>query len=303
MKRILTILALALPALLLAQAKVGQSVAQFLEMPVSARAEGMSGSFISVSDDISAIIYNPAGMAWQLSRQACFTHSVLYADMSHEFGAVSMPMAGGVMGVFFVGLNAGEMDETTPLYPEGTGRTFTAGDLSIGLSYSTRLTDRFAVGINAKYLGEYLADIHAHGWAMDIGTMYKTAFKDVRLGMKLSNFGPDIEFIQESAPLPMAFHFGAAGELIKNSTHRLTLDAEGSHPSDNLEKFQFGTEYAFKEMAFVRGGIKLNYDAEKFTLGAGVKYPVAGMFVRADYSFTYMEKLEHVHRFTLGAQF
>jgi len=298
-----TILLMILPVAVFGQAKVGTAVAQFLEIPFSARAEGMGSAFIAVADDISAVCYNPAGLAWQTRRQVAISHTLLYAGIHHDFGAFSMPAAGAVVGISFVSLYTGEMIETTPYMPEGTGRTFAAGDLAVSATYSRLLTDRFSVGLNLKYIGEFYADVHAHGWAMDIGTIYKTAFKDLRLGMKLSNFGPDLKFIQQSGPLPMAFHFGMAVEIINNSMHRITLDAEGSHPNDNLEKFQAGMEYAYKEFAFLRGGIKYQYDSDLFTLGGGVKLPIGGLMSRIDYSFTYMRDLESVHRFGLGAEF
>ena len=297
------IVVIVLPVLVFGQAKVGTAVAQFLEIPASAHGEGMAGARVGITDDISSIYYNPGALAWQNRRQFVISHSMLYAGISHDFAAFTMPAMGGVIGVSAITLYTGEMEETTPYQPEGTGRTFSAGDLALGVSYSRFLTDRFSVGVTAKYLGEYYADVHAHGWAMDIGTIFKTAFKDIRLGMMLSNFGPDLKFISQSAPLPMCFHFGAAGEIINTAPHRLTLDVEGSHPNDNLEKFRAGLEYAYNEMFFIRAGGKLQYDSDLFTLGAGFKIPVGATRFAVDYSFTYMRHLESVHRISVGAEF
>jgi len=301
--RWLLIIMIFIPALLFGQAKVGTAAGQFLEISPSPRAEGMSSAFIGVADDISAVYYNPAGLAWQGLKQFAFSHTLLYAGISNDWAAFSMPAAGGVMAISASVLNAGEMDETTPYHPEGTGRTFGAGGLSAGITYSRMLTDRFSVGINVKYISEFLADITATTWGMDIGTYYRTAFKNVRLGMILSNFGPDLKYIQQSYPLPMSFHFGAAGEIINNDTNRLTVDLEGAHPNDNLEKFQLGFEYAYREFAFLRGGYKIQYDSDRFTLGGGVKMPLGGLFAKADYSFTYMKYLPAVHRFSIGMEF
>ena len=294
---------LLLPAVMFGQAKVAQSVAQFLEIPVSARGEGMASARIATIDDISSIYYNPGALAWQNRRQFAISHTMLYAGISHDFAAYTMPALGGVVGISAISLYTGEMEETTPYQPEGTGRTFVAGDLAMGLSYSKFLTDRFSFGMTIKYLGEYYADVHAHGWSMDIGTIFKTAFRDIRLGMLLSNFGPDLKFLSQSAPLPMTFHFGAAGEVINTAPHRLTLDVEGSHPNDNLEKFQMGMEYAYNEMLFLRAGAKFQYDSDLFTLGAGFKVPLGGARLGLDYSFTYMRHLESVHRVTFAAEF
>ena len=51
------------------------------------------------------------------------------------------------------------------------------------------LTDRFSVGFNGKYIQEKIANNHAKGWALDIGTLFETPY-GFRLGTSISNFGP-----------------------------------------------------------------------------------------------------------------
>ena len=58
---------LILPSIASGQSKVGQAGAQFLEMGISARAVSMGEAFSAVSDDATAIHYNPAGLT-QLDR-------------------------------------------------------------------------------------------------------------------------------------------------------------------------------------------------------------------------------------------
>jgi len=297
----LAFLVVLVPILLFGQQKVGTSIGQFLEIPPSPRAEGMGGSFIGVADDIFTIYYNPAGLANQYSKQFAFSHIAWVADINIEYAAFSMPSMGGVIGISALTFSFNEL-ETTPYFPEGTGRTYSAGDLAVAVTYAKPLTDRFFVGLNFKYVGEYYADIDAHGWAMDIGTIYRTAFKDIRLGMMLSNFGPDLTLLNQSYPLPMNFHFGAAGEIINNDNHRLTLNFQGSHPNDNLEKFQTGVEYAFMEKGFLRVGFK-NHDSERFAFGGGFKFAFGSLVARADYSFTYMLNLDNVHRVSVYFMF
>ena len=41
--------------------KVGTTVAQFLKIPVGARAQGMGSAFVAVANDATAIYWNPAG--------------------------------------------------------------------------------------------------------------------------------------------------------------------------------------------------------------------------------------------------
>lgn len=318
---LLTCLAL-LPAVAFSQAKVGTAVGQFLEISPSARAEGMASAFIGVADDIFAIYHNPSGLANQTSKQVALAHVSHFAGIHNEFAAFSMPAMGGVIGVSLFTLTTAKMEETTPYHPEGTGRTFTAGGMALGATYARPLTDRFSVGVNLKYVGEFYADKTANGWAMDIGTLYRTAFHDVRLGMMLSNFGPDLTFISQSFPIPMSFHFGAAGEIIKGPVHRLTLDMEGSHPNDNIEKFNIGMEYAYKEMMFLRAGYRFQSKSYKFkpkndegeeeyfpyqndfaSFGAGIRTALGGIIGKIDYSITLTRYTEPVHRISISMLF
>ena len=110
-------------------------------------------------------------------------------------------------------LTTDQMDETTPKHPNGTGRTFSAGDVAVGLTYSQMLTDKFSVGGTVKYINETLADKSASGWAADVGTYYNTGWRSVRIAMLTSNFGPDMNFVDGPFPMPMNFTFGMAGYL------------------------------------------------------------------------------------------
>ena len=70
----LVLMSLLLPGVLLAQAKVGTAGAQFLEIGVSARAIGMGEAYVAVSNDATAMYYNPAGLTQLYDREAVFTH-------------------------------------------------------------------------------------------------------------------------------------------------------------------------------------------------------------------------------------
>jgi hypothetical protein len=226
-------------------------------------------------------------------------------------------MTGGFAAISIYSLNTGDMDETTIFNPEGTGRTFSAQDLAIGLTYSQSITDRFSTGATWKFINESYADISASTWAFDVGTIYRTEFKDVRIGMSITNFGPDIKFITESAPLPMTFHLGIAGEAIDNDTHKLTLGFELSHPNDNLEKFNFGTEYWWKKMVALRAGIKTVPDTAgsvmeipltglhmiDWNVGAGYIMPISTYTFKIDYALSKQPYFDPVHRFTFGMEF
>jgi hypothetical protein len=302
---LLFLVLLLLPGILYGQAKVATAGAQFLEIGVSARAVGMGEAFISVADDATAMYYNPAGLTQLYNREVVFTHIDYAADINFEFGGIAYPLwsLGGVLGLGVYMLDAGEIDETTYEHPTGTGRTFGAKEYAVGLSYARSLTDHFSVGVTAKLIDQMYEDLRATGWAFDVGTTYDTGYRGFRISMMISNFGPDMTFLAEEHPLPINFKFGGSINVLESDLHRATVALEGSHPSDNLEKYSGGIEYTFKDMFSLRMGQKFQVDAGGFSAGAGVLLPVNDWRLRMDYGYFDFGELDSVHRFTMGFSF
>ncbi len=290
-----------LPVSVWSQAKVGTTGAQFLEIGVSARAMGMAEAFAAVSNDVSAVYYNPAGLTSLYSKEAAFTYIQMPADVGFYFGGIGLPLEniGGVLGISFSTLESGDILETT--YEQNpTGRIFSWNDFSAAVSYGRYLTDRFSIGFTVKYIGEFAHDYSANGWAADIGTLYDTGFRGFKIAMMISNFGPDMKFIRNDFPLPINFRFGGAINVVQSDNYLLTFAAEGSHPSDNLEKYQAGAELVFKDMFFLRAGGRFNYDTDGFTAGGGVRLPFGeDRELRFDYAYQDVGVLTEVHRFTM----
>ncbi|MBD3381930.1 MAG: PorV/PorQ family protein [candidate division Zixibacteria bacterium] len=308
MKKLLLIVMLLLvlaPGYLYGQAKVGTAGAQFLEIGVSARAVGMGEAFISMTDDATAVYYNPSGLTYVYEKQFMFTHIEYAADINYEFGGFVLPMwdLGGVFGFGVYMLDAGSVDETTYEHTEGTGRTFGAKEYALSASYARNLTDHFSVGATLKVIDQVYEEMRSTGWGADVGTTYDTGYRGFRISMVISNFGPDMTFISEAHPLPINFKFGASFNVLESDLHRLTLAAEGAHPADNEEKYTTGMEYTYKEMFSLRMGQKFQIDTGGFSAGAGVRLPVNNWTLTADYAFFDFGVLESVHRFTFGFAF
>ena len=68
-------------------------------------------------------------------------------------------------------------------------------------------------------------------------------------------------------------------------------------PRDYDQQYNVGLEYGFENILFLRGGYKLNYDEESFSIGFGVNYSN----YRVDYAYSdFGEYLDSVHRFSFG---
>ncbi len=312
--------------------KVGTAAAQFLKIGVGARAMGMGGTFTAVANDVSTIYWNPSGIT-NLNRTSIgFTHSQWFADISHDFAGIIIPLSSSdFLAVQAITLNTGEQEVTTAANPEGTGVFYDVRDLSIGLSYARQLTDRFSVGISAKYVMQTLYNEQASSLTLDIGSYLRTGFHGLIIGMAISNFGgtmklegrdlititdmnpdisgnynPDARLTTQEYPLPLIFRVGLAMDIIGgldpifvSESNRFTLALEGTHLNDNNERVNIGAEYSWTETVFLRAGYKFNYDSENWAFGAGINIPIGGQNIVFDYAYIEFKDLGNVSQFSL----
>jgi opacity protein-like surface antigen len=312
--------------------KVGTTAAQFLKIGMGPRAIGMGSAFVGLANDISAMYWNPAGLARVYSGEAMFSHTTWIADINVEYAAASYEISGfGTIGAYVTSLMMGDIPITTTERPEGTGEKYTAGDLAIGLCYSRNLTDAFSIGFTAKYIREYIWHMSTTGFAFDVGTLFTAPFLNgIRLGANISNFGPkmqldgrDAYLIYRTGPadknvinaeyqleyfdLPLLFRVGVSSDVIKQSDIRLTASVDALHPNDNSESINSGLEFAYNEMIFLRVGYKSLFESnteQGLTAGIGMDYRISsGLGVKIDYAYQDFGRLEAVHYIAIGVKF
>jgi len=312
--------------------KTGTTAAAFLKIGVGSRAIGMGGAFTATADDISAMYWNPAGLARINGNEATFNHVSWLADVRYDFAAAAVSLADfGTLGAFVDVLSMDEMDVRTIDMPEGTGERFTAGGLAIGLSYARNLTDQFSIGFNAKYIRENLWHMSSTSFGIDVGVLYRIAvLNELRLGADIANFGPKMKLegrdnlyvIQvggtegnlvnsdvqlESFDLPLVFRVGAAADVLKEDVARLTLAVDAVHPNDNTGYLNTGVEFAWNEIVFLRGGWKSLFERDteqRWTLGAGLSYEVVqDLKLKVDYAYQDFGRLASVHYLSVGLRF
>lgn len=317
--------------------KTGTVVATFLEIPVGAPAIGMGDAFVSIANDASALYWNPAGIAWFSENQGFFQHTTWIADMGHDYAALVVPLGSfGVLGGSFTSLSMGDMKVRTVEKPEGTGEYFSASDFALGVSYARQLTDRFGVGFTGKYIQETIWHESAHGFAVDVGTVFRTdLFGGMVIGATLSNFGTSMqmtgldtrEYISvessqlgtndeipsdietDSWDLPLQFRFGVSTTPVKTDIFRWTVAVDAVHPNDDYESMDLGTELAYNEFLFLRGGFHSLFLPDReggLSLGVGFKSTSvfdSGVAVRFDYAYRNMGRLENIHVISVGVGF
>lgn len=313
--------------------KVGTTAASFLKIGVGARSVGMGSAFVAVSDDISAMYWNVAGISKLRSPEIIFNHSEWLEQINFDYAGIALPLGNlGTVGVSFTALTMSDFEQTTELNPEGTGVFFSAGSYAASVSFARQLTSKFMIGFTAKYIQENIFNSRATGFALDVGTLFTTPFNGMRLGMSISNFGskmnitgddllvqvdPDptisgnnqvisARYVTDDFDMPLLFRVGLAMELLNTEQNRLTIATDALHPNDNSESLNVGGEYAFNETFFLRGGyqaIFLDNSEEGFTVGAGVHADLSSVNFKLDYAYEDFGILDNIQKFTVRLSF
>lgn len=301
--------------------RVGTISGTFLKIGIGARAVGMGESFVAVSNDPTAIFWNPAGLASIQRQEITVSHLSWPGDINYEHIAYVLPVRrlGGSLA-FQVGALSAEMDETTELMPFGTGRTFTFSDFVVGVAYARRWTDKLLIGSGLKYVREDLgSDVGGPVTAavlVDIGSIYYLGYGSVRIATSLSNFGSQLKpagsFTSpgsaESRPFggydpPTVFRYGVAFEPIENQRQKLTTSFEVDQPSDNKQQMKFGLEWTWKRQLALRSGYNFSADQLKLSAGAGFFASIGRTKTTVDYSYTDGGFLGGINRLSLGMRF
>lgn len=314
--------------------KRGTTAAPFLTIGQGARSMAMGSAFVGVSNDVSSIYWNPAGLTKAEGVQIMFDHTQWIADIKYNFLAASYNLGDlGTIGVSFLTSNIGEMKVTTIEQPNGTGETFSASDMAISLAYAIQLTDRFSIGFNPKFIYQGIWKMSATAFALDLGVQYVTPFDDAVLAMSISNFGTKMQLLGNSNlvlydpdpfgtgnngkipayletnswSLPLNFRVGISYQPVKIEKHSLLIAVDAAHPSDDYESINIGGEYSYNDFVFIRGGYKslfLQDSEEKFTLGFGLKQQLLNnVSLRIDYAYQNFGRFSDIQKFTLSVNF
>ncbi len=312
--------------------KTGSAAAQFLKIPVGARAISLGNSFAAIVDDATSLYWNPAGIAALDKVDFNFTHTQWIAGLDHNFLGGVIPIdESSAAGFGVVLLNYGSMERTTIAEPHGTGDFFDARDLSFWFSYARFMLTNVSVGANIKYINQRIWNETAYSIAIDLGALLYTGFYDLRVGLNFQNFGLDMKLdgsdlvrpydndpnsasnplvdsklVTGSSSLPINYRASMAMSLIggnapiKSLNSHLMITINGIHFSDTKEHYSLGVEYGFLRTIYFRSGYIFNADEVTYSLGMGLRIAAGSTSFLLDYAYSNYGVFQPVHVFSLG---
>jgi hypothetical protein len=316
--------------------KTGTTAASFLEIGVGGAANGMGGAFVGLANDASALYWNVGGIANLTQYEIILVHTDWIADTKYDYAGLVIPLGDfGNLGFSFTSLSMDDMKVRTVEQPEGTGENFSAGDIAVGVSYARHLTDRFSVGITAKYIKQTIWHMNSSAFAIDAGTVFKTdLLGGLTIGAVMSNFGTPMRlegrdsryFIRidetkqgsneripvnielDSWELPLYFQIGVSTQAFDYDDYKLTISTDALVPNNDYQSLNVGAEFSFMDYFLIRGGYNSLFlkDAEGgLSFGAGVnsKMLLSTASVNFDYAYRDFGRLQNIHAFSIGIKF
>ena len=269
---------------------VGTTSADWLRLGLGTRAAAMGGNFTGGADDVSAMYYNPAGLAGQTKRQVDTMRMNYIADMSYFYVGGVYPIGESqTLGAYYGSLQTPAIPVTTISSPTGTGATFSDSASVISLSYARKLNDQLKMGVSGKLINENLAGDTAGATAFDLGLMYDNAMPNLSVGVAMQNFG--IGQLR-NAPIGTSLKVGAKYHM----NEVLDIYGDLNCPLEDQLYYGLGAEYWMMPTLAVRGGFNT---LSGISLGVGLRWSA----IYFNYAYVPYGDLGDSHRLALTYDF
>ena len=159
--------------------------AAFENIELMAGPAGMGSAYSAATQDTSALIWNPAGLARLPTPEIGISYLDLYGVLGYSFVGVAHPIRKGqTIGAAI--LNSSDV--------EGISQ-----ERIVMLSSAIRVWKRLHIGINAKYLStsvnlEQMPLGRGAGWGTDFGIQYDLMTERVRIGIVFPNLLSNLSY-------------------------------------------------------------------------------------------------------------
>ncbi len=289
----------------LAAAQAGNSGLASLKIGVSGRGVSMGDAMSALASGAAATYYNPAGLLVAPDSDAAtelmFMHKEWIQDTRTEFLGGAFPLATGwAWGISLITTTVSDIEiRSVPGPPDGT---FTARDLSLGLSFAHEVAQGVRAGLTAKFLYEKILINEASGYAFDLGVQSETPLENLKVGAAVANLGSMSALVSEKIKLPALARFGPAYAIgVGSGDEVITVAADGEYVFPESRFYlDAGGECTFLGLAALRAGYQFGSAGRGLSAGVGFSHGI----VAFDYAYARVgSDLGDTHTFSLALRF
>jgi hypothetical protein len=288
----------------------GTTTAEFLQLGVGARAVAMGEAYSAVTDEASAMYWNPAALTNIQNRSATFMHAAYIGSSYFDYAAYGQNLGSkGAFGASLQYFSAGGITQT-----DTTGTdvgSFNPYELAFSLGYAHKLDglgvqalNGYSVGLAGKFIQSRILTT-AQTEAFDFGVLSPTYFSDrLKLAFTMTNLGGTMKFDAANESLPLNFKLGSSYKI---TDHWLTAMDVNSPRNDN-PYIALGTEYQLATSGPWKMAGRAGFNSETIgsitgftgvSVGIGIGYSGLAM----DYAFVPLGGVGQAHRLSLTCNF
>lgn len=258
----------------------------FLKLDVSARANALAGSYISATNDVNSIFYNPAGMSTLTGTQAAAGFYKYLLDINA--GIISYGQRykdAGYFGGAIRYINYGSFEKFDE--ESNSVGTFSANEMALSLGYSNVYKNNFHYGVNLKFIYSGIDVYSSTALAGDFGIMYILPETQWNFALSLLNAGFQLsQYNNTTEDLPLDLRIGLSKKLEHLPlTVRFEFDDLTDDTGDFIDRFKnlsVGGEFDFSENVKFRIG----YDnGQRVNLETGSSLGLAGFSTGIGFKF------------------
>ncbi len=229
----------------MAHAGAGRTAAQFLGLGGGTRASALGEAFSTADGDVTAILWNPSGLASITGTEATLSYNNAGARFGeagegiyYGFFAGATPMGEyGALGAALQ-LNGQGIIDVTEDSPTVVRQLNLGTNWALTLAYADQVAPNLLLGVGGKIIRQVLANVSATAYAVDLGFHYSPDMLPVMLGASVQNWGTRIQFkdANQSDPLPRILRTGIGVQLFDNKYHKARIVADVDAFIDKLKE-------------------------------------------------------------------
>ena len=307
---------------------------EFISTGVGARALGMGGTYVAISEDITAAYWNPSALAKIQYPKISAMHAQRFAGIvNYNYGAIALPIGNkssiavslirlgvddipnttealldygsdGIPGTGDLGEGNGQIDENERLDPNKVF-FFNSAEYAFFLSYGIRKSDKFYYGGNVKVIRKGIGENSAWGMGFDLSCLWQP-YSHLNVGVNLQDLTTTLlvwdtgrnEAITPTAKIGAAYTWESP-IIVGQLTPAFEMDVR-------FENRRYSAQYNLGSASFdLHAGMEYRFkqllafraglDAGRFTAGFGIKLPKLNI----DYAFLRHNDLGDTHRISV----